>query len=50
MNAFLATNKNFLENLVGVEVIFYNGNLANTIRNLREKIHLGSNWENNPHI
>lgn len=50
MNVVLATNKNFLENLVGVEVIFYDVNLANTIGKLRKKLHLGSNWENNPHI
>lgn len=49
MNAFLVTNKNFLENLV-VEVIVYDVSLANTVENLRKKLHLGSNWENNHFI
>lgn len=50
MNAFLVTNKNFLENLVVFEVIFYDVSLANTVENLRKKLHLGSNWENNHFI
>lgn len=37
MNVFLVTNKNFLENLFVVEIIFYDVSLTNTVENLREK-------------
>jgi hypothetical protein len=37
MNAFIARSKIFLENLVMVEVIFYDCSLATTAENLRRK-------------
>lgn len=36
MNFFIVTNRHFLERLVMVEVIFYDGSLANTAEMLRE--------------
>ena len=37
MNIFTVTNKPFLGRLVMVEVIFYDGSLANTAERLREE-------------
>lgn len=37
MNVFIVTNRDFLESLVMVEVILYDGSLANTTERLRKK-------------